>query len=629
MRAAPAVEPRDIGLSIVTPKAGWFSSSTFRMRKIRLMRLGILLAPMLAMAFTTLHPPRAAVQSSMRTTLPPRAAVQAKITGAALAAAFAAKNEDGPPAKELSLAEKEELVIQTIRDGLEAGSDAAPKRVFEALGEFGKASGTLAQTWLTPQSLERCAFFWGGGCALLARDLRRGKLGLADLKATPGFLLLSANTFPWTPLLVPLVSRAINSTEGSSSEASFVPKPFREERLASLQRLRRDYGLTDVTTPQNIDEGVRFFSDGGRMLIRDVARGRLYAYGDRASAYGWFAFLSLSTFPLTPLLIPVIDKRRNGEGAQQAQYVPSSFRAQRLASFARLRSTQDAKAAADMRSPVDAVRAAALSAAAVAVVEHDGDAQSTENLDGHVERPAPAEVLAAIAALSRSPSNGREASLEALAGGGSPGRRWQLIYVAGKDALMTARKQQQQQQRKQQQHEGQPQQRESTFRAPPSWTDELGEALLPWTRLKHGLYVDGYVSAIQRFDGSRHENENGVFGVMGQEWLRFTVKGPFKWPEAERGRSICAFQPTLARCELGPLGWDIPMAPVALQAERTQASTTSRPAQPAAQQQPVEHLSFEATPVTKLPFFKFLHVDDAVAVAQGRSGSVAVWARIE
>ena len=31
--------------------------------------------------------------------------------------------------------------------------------------------------------------------------------------------------------------------------------------------------------------------------------------------YGWFALLSLSTFPLTPLLLPLIDKRRP-EGAQ-------------------------------------------------------------------------------------------------------------------------------------------------------------------------------------------------------------------------------------------------------------------------------------------------------------------------
>ena len=31
----------------------------------------------------------------------------------------------------------------------------------------------------------------------------------------------------------------------------------------------------DVDTPQNIDEGVAFFADGTRMLLRDVRRGRL------------------------------------------------------------------------------------------------------------------------------------------------------------------------------------------------------------------------------------------------------------------------------------------------------------------------------------------------------------------
>jgi hypothetical protein len=39
--------------------------------------------------------------------------------------------------------------------------------------------------------------------------------------------------------------------------------------------------------------------------------------------------------------------------------------------------------------------------------------------------------------------------------------------------------------------------------------------------------------------------------------------------------------------------------------------------------------SFDETPPTKLPFFKFIYVDDKVAVAQGRSGGVALWARIQ
>ena len=45
----------------------------------------------------------------------------------------------------------------------------------------------------------------------------------------------------------------------------------------------------------------------------------------------------------------------------------------------------------------------------------------------------------------------------------------------------------------------------------------LGEAALPWTRLKHGLFVDGVVTAVQRFDSSSWENENGVFAVLGAD----------------------------------------------------------------------------------------------------------------
>lgn len=51
--------------------------------------------------------------------------VQAKFVGAALAAAFAAKNDDKSssmvPSVELSLEEKEDRVIEAIREGLEAG----------------------------------------------------------------------------------------------------------------------------------------------------------------------------------------------------------------------------------------------------------------------------------------------------------------------------------------------------------------------------------------------------------------------------------------------------------------------------------------------------------------------------
>ena len=93
------------------------------------------------------------------------------------------------------------------------------------------------------------------------------------------------------------------------------------------------------------------------------------------------------------------------------------------------------------------------------------------------------------------------------------------------------------------------------------------------------------------------------------------MHGPFKWPEPTR-RAICAFQPTVVRCQLGPLDWEWPLEPEAV-GPSTPSDAKAAP------------LPFEKAPVTKLPFFKFLHVDSVVAVAQGRSGSVAVWTRSE
>lgn len=141
-----------------------------------------------------------------------------------------------------------------------------------------------------------------------------------------------------------------------------------------------------------------------------------------------------------------------------------------------------------------------------------------------------------------------------------------------------------------------------------SWQDGLSEAVLPWTKLKHGLYVDRLVTAIQRFDSSTFENENGIFGVLGSDWIRLTVHGPFKWPQPEK-RAICAFQPTVMKLALGPLAWEFPLT-----AETAAAASTP---------------TFDEQPVTKLPFFKFVLVDELVAVAQGRSGGVALWVRMK
>jgi hypothetical protein len=329
--------------------------------------------------------------------------IQCKITGAALAAAFAAKGK--PQEQQLSLVEKEECVVESIREAIKAGQSMDLRRTGAALGQFANASGALAQTWLTPQSCERVVYYWWGGWNLLQRDVRRGRLTWADLRAAPWFLLLLLpNTFPWTPLLVPLVSQALakNST-GASSARAFVPAPFDERRVVALQRLRGDAGLdlapAAFRTPQDIDEGVRFFGDGGAMLLRDVRRGGLFARGDTPSTYVWFAFLALSTFPLTPLLIPLIDKRR--PDGSQLDYVPTAFRARRLASYARLRASR----VLPPRTPAEVIRAAAAA-----------DASSSDTPHAAQTRPTAAELLAAIIDLPTAPQAERASRVASNAG---------------------------------------------------------------------------------------------------------------------------------------------------------------------------------------------------------------------
>ncbi|CAK0870628.1 unnamed protein product, partial [Prorocentrum cordatum] len=78
---------------------------------------------------------------------------------------------------------------------------------------------------------------------------------------------------------------------------------------------------------------------------------------------------------------------------------------------------------------------------------------------------------------------------EALAGGGAPGRRWRLLYVAGAGDVSKARKALQ----------------------------GLGSGGAA------GQYVDGLVSAVQRFDAASEENENGIFGGKLKESLEMTI----------------------------------------------------------------------------------------------------------
>eukprot|EP00747_Dinoflagellata_sp_TGD_P171040 gnl/TRDRNA2_/TRDRNA2_204084_c0_seq1.p1 gnl/TRDRNA2_/TRDRNA2_204084_c0~~gnl/TRDRNA2_/TRDRNA2_204084_c0_seq1.p1 ORF type:complete len:346 (+),score=53.19 gnl/TRDRNA2_/TRDRNA2_204084_c0_seq1:99-1136(+) len=222
-------------------------------------------------------------------------------------------------------------------------------------------------------------------------------------------------------------------------------------------------------------------------------------------------------------------------------------------------------------------------------------------------RPPPMDLLNAIVAQNRLPRRTPGDSctfFESLAGGGSPGRRWRLVYAAGKDAVVAARKSR----------------KESVEQTPTAWMRGLAEVVAPWTKLKGGVYLDDYVTAIQRFDAEKLENENGIFAVLGADWVRFTVLGPFKWPKPVT-RNLCAFRPTSATIALG--GWSNSWS---LEADPgTKSLFSTSPAQDAA----VADLPFEELPVNKLPFFKFIHVDDKVALAIGRSGGAALWARME
>lgn len=205
-------------------------------------------------------------------------------------------------------------------------------------------------------------------------------------------------------------------------------------------------------------------------------------------------------------------------------------------------------------------------------------------------RPAPVVLLDAILVAQilgqEQGAAARSEFFDRLAGGGSPGRQWKLIYTASPSALRDLRgiKNKDKRQKKVALLQG--------------MVNQISEAL-PWTS---GLYVDAFVTAIQRFDAATFENENGVFAVLGWDGVRFSVKGPFKWPQPEV-RAVCAFQPTTTCVRV--VGWEkvfsLEPGPIA----------------------------FEDTPPTKLPFFKFVHVDDRVAVAIGRSGGAAVWARLD
>jgi hypothetical protein len=407
---------------------------------------------------------------------------------------------------------EEDRVVKAIRKGVaEVSAAQGLSKVPSAAREFvdfGRASGGLLEAWLTPQRLEECEQFWAEGSTTLVRDISRGRLKtLADAQAVLWFGLIAVNSFPWTPLLLPLIDRALGD------KAPKMPRAIEPTRRVALRRLRRGRmddavlspdGAALFYTPQNMAESLAFFRDGTRLALRDVRRGRLFRTADdRPVAYARFAALAFTTFPLTPMLFPVIDKWRNDRaGQRRGDYVPALFRTRKLAALRRL---QNGSGGGGLEGAVQTLRSAADTA----------------------RRPSTTRLLDAILTAQREgPGFATALLLDNLAGGGSPGRRWKLVYTAGKDAVVAAR----------------------GIGARKSEQTLAAKALaaLPWSR---GVYVDAYLSAIQRFDAATFENENGVFGVLGLDQVRFTVKGPFKWPHPETG-AVCAFRPTAATVKL-------------------------------------------------------------------------------
>ena len=192
----------------------------------------------------------------------------------------------------------------------------------------------------------------------------------------------------------------------------------------------------------------------------------------------------------------------------------------------------------------------------------------------------------------------------------------QLAYIAGKPAVISMQKQ-----LKGTNAKGRDRSDEDRGSTPSggTWYRPVERLLLPWTRLRDGVYIDSnLVSAVQTFDADTMHNKNGVFQILGSDFFQTAVEGPFSWDgecranadihrrdadgKGSRGRSVCAFRPNKATFQLGPwwkIDQDIP-----------------------------EDAPFDETHIRDLPFFKFIHVDDKVAVAVGRSGGVALWTRM-
>mmetsp|Transcript_34278 Transcript_34278/g.80121 ORF Transcript_34278/g.80121 Transcript_34278/m.80121 type:complete len:282 (+) Transcript_34278:30-875(+) len=212
---------------------------------------------------------------------------------------------------------------------------------------------------------------------------------------------------------------------------------------------------------------------------------------------------------------------------------------------------------------------------AASAVQQDVDIVRRAVSTDSAARPDQADVLGAILRLQRTKTelNSQKQFLAELTGGGKAGgKRWKLVYLATKDAVISTRKRQ----------------------SPPSWLDR-------------GWYVDGFVTAVQRFEDSsaKRINQNGVFEFLGLGGFFFGYFARFKWPSPEK-RTTLGFQPVTNNVRAFGLDWAEPFA-------------DGFPAGKDGDSQ------FEKARLQDLNIFNFLYVDEHAAVAQGASGSIALW----
>ncbi len=182
-----------------------------------------------------LHAPQGAAFLSSARILPASRIYSIAFPGRGVVAVRAAEHRNAAPAFPLST--EEAVVVNAIRDGVAAVSTARGLAkvsvAVRCFGSFGSASGGLIGSWLTPQRLEDCASFWDEGTSCLLRDAARGRLRAgADARRLLWLIVIALSTFPYTPLLLPLIERALED------KAPEVPAAYAPRRRAAWRRLR-------------------------------------------------------------------------------------------------------------------------------------------------------------------------------------------------------------------------------------------------------------------------------------------------------------------------------------------------------------------------------------------------------